>query len=109
MSHGVGMPAWMHLHLFATIVIDAFGYAPFLMGSAAVGKDWRDVDVRVIVPDDWFAEQFGTVDSAHPGGERWTAMCMAFSALGTKMTGLPIDFQIQPESLVAGMVRVELW
>jgi len=108
-SHGVGMPAWMHLHLFASVVMDAFGYAPVLVGSAAVGKDWRDVDVRLVVPDDWFADEFGVVDSAHPNGERWTAMCMAFSSLGKQMTGLPVDFQIQPESLAINGPRVALW
>ena len=30
---------------------------------------------------------------------KWAAMCMAFSALGKELTGLPIDFQIQPQSI----------
>lgn len=30
-----------------------------------------------------------------PNNGKWVALCMAFSALGKEMTGLPIDFQIQ--------------
>jgi hypothetical protein len=29
---------------------------------------------------------------------KWVSLCMAYSALGKHMTGLPIDFQIQQQS-----------
>lgn len=94
----VGMPAAMHLDEFASHVWGVFGSCPYLVGSAAHGKVWRDVDVRMILDDeDYAAWGFGEPDD-HNRNEKWVALCMAFSALGTKMTGLPIDFQIQQQS-----------
>lgn len=95
-ASGVGQPQTFHLNLFGEIVLRAFGTCAFLVGSATKSKDWRDVDVRLILSDeDWVREEFG--DPKNPG-ERWAAYCMAFSALGKQMTGLPIDFQIQQQT-----------
>lgn len=96
MPNYVGMPASMHLDLFGRVVTWAFHEIPYLVGSATTEKvGWRDVDVRLILPDEAFEE----LDVGKPGdnasNERWTSLCMAYSALGQKMTGLPIDFQIQ--------------
>lgn len=93
-SIGVGMPASLHLDDFGTHVAAVFGTLPMLVGSACKGKQWRDVDVRLILFDDECVRLFGTASPSHLNG-RWVALCMAFSALGQKMTGLPIDFQIQ--------------
>lgn len=92
---GVGMPAWIHLNRFGKIVHEAFGgdYPPFLVGSALKTKRWRDVDVRHIISDEEW-EKYGFGDAAIPNA-RWAAFSMAFSLLGSDMTGLPIDFQIQ--------------
>lgn len=92
-----GMPAGIWLVKFGTIVSDYFGHECYLVGSALTSKNWRDVDVRLILPDDEFAEQFGDHAAAetHP---QLAAITLAFSALGREMTGLPIDFQIQPAS-----------
>lgn len=30
--------------------------------------------------------------------EKWMSLCLAYSALGKEMTGLPIDFQIQQQT-----------
>lgn len=92
----VGMPAHLHLEVFARVVESAFGEIPYLVGSAAQGKGWRDVDVRLMLDDDVFDALFpDKVSTANSTSKKWSAMCMAFSALGEKMTGLPIDFQIQ--------------
>lgn len=91
----VGMPASMHLDEFASHVWSVFGTRPYLVGSAAKGKVWRDVDVRLILDDEVY-EKWELGDPSFTNhSARWTALCMAFSALGAKMTGLPIDFQIQ--------------
>ena len=45
---GVGMPAALHLDAFGREIDAAFGHLPYLVGTAAVGKTWRDVDVRLI-------------------------------------------------------------
>lgn len=91
----VGMPAVFKLQDFGSQVWSAFGEPPYLVGSATYKRDWRDVDVRLILSDEEYEKQgFG-----HPHrtstSHKWVAMCLAFSALGREMTGLPIDFQIQ--------------
>jgi hypothetical protein len=63
-----------------------------------MGKKWRDVDVRLILSDEEY-EQLGLGDPEHShNNAKWTALVLAFSALGRHMTGLPIDFQIQQQT-----------
>ena len=92
---GVGMPAAMWLDEFGSQVWNAFGDAPFQVGSSVGSKEWRDVDVRLILSDD----EYAALDIGEPRemghNAKWAALCMAFAALGKAMTGLPIDFQIQ--------------
>lgn len=92
---GVGMPQALWLNEFGSQVWSAFGEVPYLVGSALIGKEWRDVDVRLILADDDY-ESMSLGDPTDPHrNAKWVALCMAFSELGYKMTGLPIDFQIQ--------------
>lgn len=91
------MPAGIWLTKFGVIVRDYFGHVPYQVGSSLHTKDWRDVDVRLILPDDEFAVRFGSNRSSETN-PRLAAITLAFAALGEQMTGLPIDFQIQPES-----------
>lgn len=91
---GVGMPAALHLDGFAREIVDAFGHHPYLVGSSATGKEWRDVDVRLILPDDEFDQLFP--DGGHEqGNAMWALICAALSELARQRTGLPVDFQIQ--------------
>jgi hypothetical protein len=95
---GVGMPAILLLEEFGSQVWNAFGEPPFLVGSALAGKQWRDVDVRLILDDgEYEALGLGDPRRTHVNG-KWVALCLAFSALGRQMTGLPIDFQIQQQT-----------
>lgn len=95
---GVGMPASLLLDEFANQVWNTFGGPPYLVGSALFGKKWRDVDVRMILSDEEYeAWDLGKPNFPHKNG-KWVALCLAFSALGRQMTGLPIDFQIQQQS-----------
>lgn len=68
----------------------AFGCSgPYLVGTAAVGSDYRDVDVRTILADDEF-------DALFLDRERlWDLVCMSVSLYLSNATGLPVDFQIQ--------------
>lgn len=91
---GVGMPAALHLDAFGREIDAAFGHLPYLVGTAAVGKQWRDVDVRLILPDDDFDALFPPVEQGQPDG-RWGLLCAALSELARQRTGLPVDFQIQ--------------
>lgn len=95
---GVGMPANLYLHEFGRLLFAAFGAVPYHVGSSLAGKAWRDVDVRVLLD----AAQYKAMGLGEPGREhenlKWCALTMAFSELGRKMTGLPIDFQLQEAS-----------
>lgn len=102
---GVGMPAELKLHEFGSRVWSAFGAIPYHVGSSLSSKQWRDVDVRLILSDEkWSLYGFGDPDRVF-SNERWVAFCLAFSALGKEMTGLPIDFQIQQESDANGKYK----
>jgi hypothetical protein len=91
------MPAGIWLTKFGTIVADYFGHDCYHVGSSLTSKQWRDVDVRLILPDDEFAQRFGKDTSAETN-PRLGAVTLAFAALGQQMTGLPVDFQIQTVS-----------
>lgn len=90
-----GMPQGIWLVKFGDIVADYFGEHPYHVGSSLHSKDWRDVDVRLILDDADFERRFGAPQLAEVN-PKLAAVTLAFCALGTAMTGLPIDFQIQP-------------
>lgn len=94
---GVGGPGFTKLNHFGGFIKDAYGETPYLVGSAAVGKTWRDVDVRLMLPDARFDAMFGTFRPFGLGA-MWCLLTASISALGTDMTGLPVDFQFQPVS-----------
>jgi hypothetical protein len=77
------------LDQWAEQIAVAFGHGhPYLVGSVARAESYRDVDVRLMLPQDAF-DTF-TVDRP-----RLRALNVAFSTWGQKVTGLPIDFQFQ--------------
>ena len=94
----IGMPGHLYLELFGSIVWDYFGTPPYLVGSALTGDRPRDVDVRLMLDDPEYEQFCGTYVAPERTNARWAAICMAFSELGRKLTGLPIDFQIQRRS-----------
>lgn len=91
----VGFPASVKLYsIFGGLLSAAFGVTcAYHVGSSLKGKDWRDVDVVVLLEDDDFEKMFG---SREPQGAKWEGFCLAFSSLGHEVTGLPIDFKVQP-------------
>ncbi len=95
---GVGMPAMLKLQRFGGVICDAFGTLPYLVGSASERKDWRDVDVRLILSDADYERICGPLEHPHYLNDRWNAFCIAFASLGADMTGLPIDFQIDQQT-----------
>lgn len=90
------MPAGIWLTKFGLIVRDYFGHVAYHVGSSLHRKDWRDVDVRLILPDAEFDAMFGP--AANTSSAKLAAITLAFAALGERLTGLPIDFQIQRQS-----------
>ena len=99
-SH-VGAPAIFALTQACQDINRAFrGYGCYLVGSALERPDWRDVDVRLIMSDAEFAALFP--DARDRGSwefdPRWLLLTIAISERLSKLTGLPIDFQFQPQT-----------
>lgn len=99
----VGAPACFHLELACQDLNRAFGgFGCYLVGSALQRPDWRDIDVRLIMSDAAFAAEFpGTFRDGHGTWEfdaKWLVMTTAISDWLSKRTGLPVDFQFQPQS-----------
>ena len=76
------------------MVANGLGHPPYLVGTATERPDWRDVDLRVIMPDDEFDHLFVSGKDDFPGG-LWGLLCLSVGQYLSDMTGLPIDFQIQ--------------
>jgi hypothetical protein len=97
---GVGMPATLRLQTFGEHVLRAFGHVCYHVGSSLEAKDgWRDVDVRLILPDEEY-ERMGLGDPLEPqANKRWVSLVLAWSAFGKESTDLPIDFQIQQQTV----------
>ncbi len=95
---GIGMPTTLYLQDFGDIIFQAFGEYPYHVGSSLTENVWRDVDVRVMLDDETYAAMgFGDPKDPHVN-PKWCAYVKAFTALGQKITGLPIDFQIDQTS-----------
>lgn len=92
---GTGMPQTTLLEAFGQWIRDSFGHTAYHVGSSMHGKTWRDVDVRLILPDEEFNALFPGYQFGHQTDAKWGLICAALSALGQQQTGLPIDFQIQ--------------
>lgn len=96
----IGAPACFALELGCKIINDAFdGFGCYVVGSALDRPDWRDVDVRLIMSDAGFSELFPTaVGESWELDPRWLLLTVAISGWLKQMTGLPVDFQFQPQT-----------
>jgi hypothetical protein len=95
----VGAPATFALDQACAQISQAFdGYACYLVGSAIQRPDWRDVDVRFIMEDSAFAALFPDAGGHWEQDPRWLLLVVSISQWLSKLTGLPIDFQFQPQT-----------
>lgn len=98
----LGAPAAFALNLHCKAVNDAFpeAYGCYLVGSALRKPDWRDVDVRMILPDEEFDLLFPNAigNGSWELDSRWQLLTIGISMHLSKSTGLPVDFQFQPAS-----------
>jgi hypothetical protein len=83
--------AWRLNQAVAPIHAAFDGYGCYLVGSSLLTKDYRDVDVRLIMPDKPFDRLFASKRGRH----LWTLTCVTLSEHLTSVTGLPVDFQPQ--------------
>lgn len=90
------------LDVWCKEIKSVFGDYPYLVGSCITRKDYRDVDVRLILDDKTFNKLiFDGVklpEEATVGLRKLRGYAIAFSLWGEKVTGLPIDFQIEKMS-----------
>lgn len=87
-------PHAFNLQMACCIVAQAFGFCVYLVGSSLERRDYRDVDVRCILPDEEFDRFFGK-DCRPQHDPRWSLMCSAVSLYLQQHSGLPVDFQFQ--------------
>ena len=88
------------LHRWGQVLYRAFGHMPYQVGSSIDGSEsYRDVDVRVLLPDEVYEALFPAPNwsSSHLNALR-VLLCEAISVWGQRETGLPIDFQFDPVS-----------
>jgi hypothetical protein len=80
-------------------ICEAFGgYGCYLVGSALDRPDWRDIDVRFIMSDEDFAVLFPCAGQHWEHDARWLLLTISISERLSKVSGLPIDFQFQPQT-----------
>ncbi|MEV0843638.1 hypothetical protein AB0I55_29345 [Actinocatenispora sera] len=93
--HYLGPHDALRLDLACRPLVEAFGTAPVLVGSALARPDYRDVDVRLVVSDDRYRELFG-------GSELLARLisCALSDWLG-RASGLPVDFQVRSAAAAA--------
>jgi hypothetical protein len=102
-SH-VGAPAIFALGQACQDLNRAFGgFGCYLVGSALERPDWRDVDVRFIMSDEEFEAEFPGTLRKDGGGvwefdPKWIILTVSISERLAKLTGLPVDFQFQPQT-----------
>jgi hypothetical protein len=95
----IGAPACFALEQGCQIINDAFGgFGCYVVGSALDRADWRDVDVRLIMEDDRFSALFPDAGQHWEFNPRWLLLTISISYWLSKMTGLPVDFQFQPQT-----------
>ena len=96
----IGAPACFALEQACQHISDALGgYGCYVVGSALERQDWRDVDVRYILSDEEFEKLFpNAIGKCWEHDARWLLLTVSISSWLSKQTGLPIDFQIQPQT-----------
>ena len=97
----IGAPKCFLLEMACKPINEAFGeFGCYLVGSALERPDWRDVDVRFIMEDPAFDALFpGTLkNKTWEFDARWLLLTASISAHLAAATGLPIDFQFQPQT-----------
>lgn len=84
----------LKLDIACGMLQSAFDETCYLVGSATETKNYRDVDVRMIMDDERYDRLFGTSGIA----PYWEVLCVSISAWLSDVSGLPVDFQIQKRS-----------
>jgi hypothetical protein len=93
-------PAYFLLNQACVIVNNAFGsgFGCFLVGSSLRTRDYRDVDVRLILDDATFDLLFPKAVNGPQYNPLWSLLCASISQHLSQASALPVDFQIQRQT-----------
>lgn len=92
----VGAPHFYNLNQACALINRAYPQGMcYLVGSSLTTKEYRDVDIRLMLPDEEYDRIFGGGDWANP---LWSLTCTSLSLWLHQQTGLPVDFQIQRQT-----------
>lgn len=96
-------PAYFKLNQAVALIDKAFEvhgtFGTYLVGSSLHRRDYRDVDVRMIMENDAYDKLFpGAIDRPDLNAY-WSLTCVMIADWLARETGLPIDFQIQRQSV----------
>lgn len=98
----VGAPAIFLLEQACRTVASSFGgFGCYLVGSAIERPDYRDVDIRLMLPDEEFEALFPDASIKNRTWEfdpRWLLVTTSVSLWMSRFTGLTVDFQIQAQT-----------
>lgn len=100
--HYLGQLNWYNLNIACETVFRAYESTPYLVGSALRTKDYRDVDIRVILDDETFTRLFPNQPPdprGHLNDHYWELVMNATSEWLRARTGLPVDFQVQQRTV----------
>lgn len=94
-------PQIFNLNAACVLINEAFGngYGVYLVGSCLTKRDYRDVDVRLILSDEEFEKRYPGAAGRPDLIAAWALECASISCWLNKQTGLPVDFQIQSQKL----------
>ena len=93
----IGAPEMFNLNHACQALTEAFGYHLYLVGSAIERRDFRDVDLRLILDDAEYDRLFPKPLNAL-NNARLSLFNSAISGWLSARSGLPIDFQFQRQT-----------
>lgn len=88
-------PHFFNLNMACRALAEAFDNHIYLVGSSLERRDYGDVDVRCILPDDDFDRLFPNLCGSPSRDPLWSLMCSSISLYLSQHSDLPVDFQIQ--------------
>ena len=99
-SNYIGAPACFKLEVCCRQLMEAFDedYGIYQVGSSLYKSDWRDVDLRYILDDEAFKKLFPQAGQHWEFDPRWLLLVNLISDWLSAQTGLPVDFQFQPQT-----------
>lgn len=96
-------PGYFKLNQAVAVINRAFddkgSYGIYLVGSCLARRDFRDVDVRMIMKDGDYDRLFPGAADRPDLNAYWSLTCVTLAEWLTNQSGLPVDFQIQRASV----------